>query len=232
MDLNTFLQIDQAILDFFNGSSSLFVDGMVMGLTNGLTWIPLYLAIVFLIIRNNETMAQIMLAIGGIVLCVIFADLLADGIAKPLVARFRPSQDPLYKYSIDVVNNYRGGGLYGFFSAHAANTMAIAVFVYWLVRSRLLGRMMIGWSLVSGWTRLYLGVHYPSDVLVGFIVGGVIGLIIYKFYIRLYYRISPQLNYISTQYTSTGYDYSDIDIVMTVFAFTLIYVVFEAILVI
>lgn len=92
--------------------------------------------------------------------------------------------------------------------------------------------MMIGWSLVSGWTRLYLGVHYPSDVLVGFIVGGVIGLIIYKLYIRLYYRVSPQLNYISTQYTSTGYDYSDIDIVMTVFAFTLIYVVFEAILVI
>lgn len=90
MDFNGLLDIDRAILLFFNGSESLFLDGVVVSLTNGLTWIPLYMALLFLVIKNNENMAQIMLAIGCAFLCVFLADGMTDGIIKPWVGRLRP----------------------------------------------------------------------------------------------------------------------------------------------
>ena len=170
MDIDTLIGLDRQLLLLMNGSDSLFLDGVVATLTNGLTWIPFYLALFYLVIKNNETMLQIVLAIGGVAVCILLADGLADGIVKPLVARWRPTNDPLLKYTVDVVNDMRGSK-YGFFSAHAANTMSIAVFFCLMVRSKLLSWSIVLWSLVMGWTRIYLGLHYPGDVLVGFLWG-------------------------------------------------------------
>ena len=80
---------------------------------------------------------------------------------------------------------------------------------------------MLAWSLINGWTRLYLGVHYPSDVLIGFLYGCLVGFTVYSVFYKLYFNITPKLNYISSQYTSTGYDKKDIDVVLTVFVLTL-----------
>src|SRR5574344_1224596 len=118
MDIDTLIGLDRQLLLLMNGSDSLFWDGVVATLTNGLTWIPFYLALFYLVIKNNETMLQIVLAIGGVAVCILLADGLADGIVKPLVARWRPTNDPLLKYTVDVVNDMRGSK-YGFFSAHA-----------------------------------------------------------------------------------------------------------------
>ena len=213
--------IDQWVLRFFNGSDSLFLDGMMTALTDGLTWIPLYLALLYMVIKNNETIEQIFLTIGCLLLCVLLADGMADGIVKPLFARLRPSYDPLVMEHLDYVNT-RGSG-YSFFSAHAANTMSLAVFFSLLVRDRLFNFFMIAWALLNGYTRLYLGVHYPSDVLVGFLWGAVSGFIAYFVWHKVYFKISPRLNYVSSQYTRTGYTLSDADMVITVMAFTFIY---------
>lgn len=223
MDFSGIQGIDLQVLHFFNGSNHLLLDQLVQVLTSGFTWIPLYIMLFVIVMRNNETMGQIALVVGGAFLCVLFADGLADGIIKPLTARLRPLNDPMVKESISVV-----GGIhlksFSFCSAHAANTMAIAVFFAFLVRSKLLTFTLVLWSLVNSWTRLYLGVHYPSDILCGLLLGVVVGVLVYMLYLKMYRRISPRITYISNQYTSTGYDHDDIDMVMAIVMFTLVYV--------
>ena len=87
---------------------------------------------------------------------------------------------------------------------------------------------MVTWSLFNCWTRLYLGVHYPSDILCGLLLGAVVGFLVYIFYYKMYYKISPKIKYISNQYTSTGYDYADLDMCLCILMFTLVYVFVRA----
>ena len=224
MDFSKIQDMDMQVLSFFNGSDNIMLDQMVQILTSGLTWIPLYVMLFFVVIRNNETMGQIALVVGSAIFCVLFADGLVDGIIKQLAERWRPSNDPTFKYMVQVVDDIRLKG-YSFCSAHAANTMSLAVFFSLLVRSKLLTITLVTWSLINCWTRLYLGVHYPSDILCGMMIGIVVGILVYLLYYKIYLRISPKINYISNQYTSTGYDHDDIDKVMVILMFTLIYVV-------
>ena len=83
--------------------------------------------------------------------------------------------------------------------------------------------------LLNCWTRLYLGMHYPSDILCGLLVGAVIGVVCYIGYLKLYYKVSPHITYISDQYTPTGYDHDDIDKILCILAFTLVYAFLRAI---
>lgn len=227
MDFSTIQNIDFQVLQWFNGSNNVILDQLALVLTSGVTWIPLYVVLFIVVMRNNETMMQIGLVVGSAFLCILFADGFADGIIKPLAERWRPSNDPLVKYSVQVVDNLRMKD-YSFCSAHAANTMSLAVFFSLLIRSRMVTVTLVVWSLVNCWTRLYLGVHYPLDVLTGIVLGCVVGFLVYLFYHRMYRRISPEIKYISNQYTSTGYDHDDIDMIMTVLMVVLVYVVIRA----
>lgn len=224
MDFSKIQDMDMQVLSLFNGSDNIMLDQMVQILTSGLTWIPLYVMLFFVVMRNNETMGQIALVVGSAIFCVLFADGLVDGIIKQLAERWRPSNDPTFKYMVQVVDDIRPKG-YSFCSAHAANTMSLAVFFSLLIRSKLLMITLVIWSLINCWTRLYLGVHYPSDILCGMIVGIIVGILVYLLYYKIYLRISPKINYISNQYTSTGYDHDDIDKAMVILMLTLVYVV-------
>ncbi len=215
MTLENLIELDRKILLWFNGSDSLYLDRYAEMLTWGFTWTPLYIALLYLVVKNNETMVQIALTVGCAALCILLADALADGIVKPLVGRPRPAADPYIKYIVDVVDNYRGRG-YSFFSALAANTMSLAVFFSLLVRHRLLSGVLFIWSLTNCWTRMYLGLHYPSDIVCGIIWGVVSGGISYWVFYKSYFKVSPKINYISSQYTATGYSIKDIDVVMLV----------------
>ena len=178
--------------------------------------------------RPVDTMTQIGLAVMGALVCVALSEGITDGVVKPLVERWRPNNDPILKYSIQVVGNLRGSG-YSFFSAHAANTMSIAMFFSLLMRGKRLAIALFSWSLLNCWTRLYLGMHYPSDILCGLLVGAVIGVVCYIGYLKLYYKVSPHITYISDQYTPTGYDHDDIDKILCILAFTLVYAFLRAI---
>ena len=189
------IQFDKQLLLMVNGSDSAWLDSVIMTLTDAKTWIPLYLGLFYVVCRTNwmrrmgtpnqqRAIMNIVLVLLAAGLCVLLAGAVDDEIVKPLVARWRPTHDPEIGALVDTVNGYRGGN-YGFFSAHAANTFSIAIFFSLLMRQRLLTIFLVAWSLTNCYTRLYLGVHYPGDITVGLIWGGLVGFCVYKGYCRL-----------------------------------------------
>ena len=220
--IDSLIELDKQLLLELNGGSSLYVDALMTTLTKAQTWIPLYIALFFLVVKNNESVWKIVSIVGCAALCVLFAGTVDDTIVKPLVARWRPTHDPGIGLLVDVVNGYRGGN-YGFFSAHAANTFSIAVFFTLLVRNGYLSFSLIVWSLVNCWTRLYLGVHYPGDIAMGLLWGGIVATGVFLFYYYVLCRNVDWGEFISTQYTSTGYVVSDVDVVLCVLAYTFVY---------
>ena len=221
--------LDLVLLQFFNGSHSAFIDQLILTLTNGLTWIPLYIALFVIVLKNNESMSQIFIIVGCCALGVLVSAGLDNLWVKPMVERPRPALDPYVKYAIDVVENHREKG-FSFFSAHAANTFTLAVYMMLLVRNRTFTVAITAWSLLNCYTRLYLGVHYPSDILCGLLCGLIVGYIAYRVHLVLYYKITPHFQYISEAYTKTGYSIGDIDIVIATLVFTIIYAFFKAVL--
>lgn len=187
--------LDRMILLFINGRHTLWLDNAMWLLTQTLTWIPFYLMLVWLLfVCKRRKMWKWLLLIALTVAC---ADLVSFGVIKPLVARPRPT------YTLGVIEHLRlhrfpsgsfyWGGEYGFVSSHAANSSAVALLV-WLalreevVRRNLLAALLAGYVFVFCYTRLYLGVHFPSDILGGLCVGvgcavAVYGSVVLRFHI-------------------------------------------------
>ena len=228
MDFQPIIDFDKQLLLMLNGSESLFLDSMVMTLTTAWMWVPLYISLLIIVIKNSDTSVRILLTIASAGLCVLLAGTIDDTIVKPLVGRWRPTRDPEIGLLVDIVDGYRGGD-YGFFSAHAANTFSIAIFFSWLVRSRLLTVALVLWSLTNCWTRLYLGVHFPGDILVGLCWGGLVGTGVYfLFYRYLIAKLTWTPTYTSLAYTKTGFYRNDADVPVCILTFTLIYVALRA----
>ena len=229
MELERWLEIDKELLLAFNGSGSVFVNEFALTVTNGFTWLPLYIILLYLVIKNNEKLAQILLIVISVGFCVLLSGGVSDIIVKPYLARLRPVADPELKGMVEIIKGYVPNN-FSFFSSHAANTASVAVFFCLLVKNRLFSLFMLGWSLINCWSRLYLAAHYPSDIIVGLLYGIIIGVIVYLSYMRLYTKISPKLHYISSQYTKTGYSLPDIDYVLNIIAFIMIYVIIKSVI--
>lgn len=227
MDFQTIIDFDKQLLLLLNGSESLFLDSMVLTLTNALTWVPLYISLLIVVIKNSESSLKVLLVLASAGLCVLFTGAVDDTIVKPLVGRWRPTRDPEIGLLVDIVDGYRGGD-YGFFSAHASNTFSVAIFFCWLVRSRLLSVALVLWSLTNCWTRLYLGVHFPGDILVGLCWGAIVGTVVYRLY---HYYAAKWLwmpVYTSGALTPTGFARNDANLPVCVLVFTFIYAVMRA----
>ena len=222
------IALDKQWLLAVNGSDSLFLDRVAHVLTTALTWLPLYLSLFYVVLHNNNNFRKVLCVLAGAGLCVLLAGTIDDMIVKPMVARWRPTHDPEIGMLVDIVDGYRGGR-YGFFSAHASNTFSIAVFFCWLIRSRLLSTALVIWSFTNCWTRMYLGVHFPGDILVGLTWGLIVGTFVYYLFYRVTRNMtSPSSRYVSSKYTSTGYVRSDCDIPVAVLVFTLLYALIRA----
>ena len=217
MDLTNILELDRQVLAWFNGSNSLFVDTLAVNLTSGFTWIPLYVALIYVIIRNNDTMPHIFLTIGCAVLAVVVVSVSVELIIKPLVARWRPSNDPYIRHTIKIVNGIRSGQ-YGFFSAHAANTFSLAVYLSLLIKSRPLTVMLCLWSAVNCWTRLYLGLHYPLDILFGLLWGAILGTSSYALYRHWGKPLGLPRTQVTPETTPSAYLKADVNIVLLALA--------------
>lgn len=215
--------VDKQLLLAVNGSDSLYLDRVARKLTNAFTWVPFYVSLFYLVLKNNDNFRKILLILGAAGLCVLLAGTVDDVIVKPTVARWRPTHDPEIGSLVDIVDGYRGGR-YGFFSAHAANTFSLAILFCWMIRSRLLSVAIVIWSLTNCWTRLYLGVHYPGDILVGLTWGAIVGTFVYFLFYRLTRRFNTGRHLISSKYTDTGYQRVDCDTPVAVLVLTLLIV--------
>lgn len=205
----------------FSGEHKVFYDIFAQVLTSSWTWIALYITLFFVVIKNNETMAQIGLVVLSVMVCLLLSDGMADGIAKPLTMRLRPINDPEVRPLLTLVAGVANRN-YSFFSAHAANTMAICVFFSLLIRHTTITIALTLWSLTNCWTRIYLGLHYPSDIFVGLVWGALAGTGTYYVYRHFYRKLSAKLHFISSQYTRTGYALSDVNLIANVLLLTAI----------
>lgn len=172
--------IDTQLTLFLNGSDSEMLDAIAVTATKTSTWIPLGILLLYVLMRmkNWKNALLVILCVG---IAITLADQMASGIFKPLVARLRPSHNPELQGVIDLVGDYRGGK-YGFFSSHAANTCAVAVFLSLLFRKRVFTVAICSWAMINSWTRLYLGVHYVGDIMVGLIWGALVGWMVFRLY--------------------------------------------------
>lgn len=170
------MDIDADALLAVNGLHDLFQDAFWWLVTAKWSSALMVLALLWILLHQNRRHALLVLAM--LVLAVLVADQVSSGLIKHLVERLRPTHDPSLESMVHVINGYRGG-LYGFVSSHAANFSAVAMLVSLVMRHRLVTISMFGWALLQCYSRMYLGVHYPGDILGGIIVGVLAGWLVW-----------------------------------------------------
>ena len=210
MDFGTINDIDSSLLLSVNGSDSLFWDGCMKTYTTMGVWVPLALMLFYVFVKNNN-IKDFFLLIVLVAVVATLTDTISSGICKPFFERWRPTNDPMLMYAVDVVNETRGGR-FGFTSSHAANSCGIATFVSLLIRNRALSVSLVIWAAMNAFTRIYLGVHYPGDILAGTMIGVVVGWAVYRLYVYIqnHKRRSARRDWISNHYTKSGYLVSDV----------------------
>lgn len=172
---------DISIFSFLNSIHNSYFDSVFWIVSGKFTWIPLYLTIIVILFMKNWKQALYILLLTA--LLITLADQISSGLIKPLAERLRPSHNPLLAETIHIVNDYRGGR-YGFVSSHAANTLGFAAFFAMVFKNRLFSYLIICWSIVVMYSRIYLGVHFPGDILGGIAVGLLSAYTVYYIYKR------------------------------------------------
>ncbi len=168
MDINLFL--------WLNSHHSPFWDHIMWFVSGKIEWIPLYLVLLIFVIQRFKW--QSISIVIAVIIAITLADQLAVKVFKEVFERLRPSHNPEIEHLVHLVNNYHGGK-YGFVSNHAANSFALAVFTSLLIRKKWFIAAMLFWALLVSYSRIYLGVHYPGDIIGGAILGSLIGWLIY-----------------------------------------------------
>lgn len=187
--LEQLLHIDTEILLAINGWHAPWADTLMWIISAKATWIPLYLLLIGLLVwRYRKPVMTSVKWLQKVPACVVMiamiglavgaADFIASGILKELVARPRPTRVPELEGVLHLVNGYRSGR-YGFVSSHAANTMVCALLFSMIWRNKIATVGLMLWVAANCYSRMYLGVHYPLDILGGLMVGCLVAMTAY-----------------------------------------------------
>ena len=170
---------DQALFLWLNQYHLDLLDPIVYFFTQTLPWVPLYLFLIFLVWKAYGK--QGWWVILGVLFAILLADQITSALMKPFFERLRPCHDVLLN---GMIHNYgKCGGMYGFASSHAANSFAIATAMYLGLSFKFPSvRWLFLWAVFFSYTRIYLGVHYPGDILVGALVGTLSGMAGYRLF--------------------------------------------------
>jgi undecaprenyl-diphosphatase len=195
--INSLDQCDKSIFLFLNGLHNYYWDYVMTLFTMTSVWIPFYLVILIIIVKKyGKESLWIFLAV---ILLILVADQFS-GILKHTIKRLRPSHDPGLSQLTHIV--FTKGGLYSFVSAHAANSFSFAIFFILLFRNRAFTLFIIPWAAMIAYTRIYLGVHYPGDILGGTLLGIIVGISIYKLLSLFEKKYSFNKTFLSKSLTS------------------------------
>jgi len=173
------VEIDQQFFLYLNSANSPFWDKVMYFLSMTVVWIPLYVAILTYLGMNHKKRFVIL------ILFLIIAVALTDQTAlliKNTVERLRPCHEPDLQGLVHTVNG-ECGGMFGFVSSHAANSFNVALVSLLLIRKKWYSVSILIWAAAIGYSRIYLGVHYPADVICGALLGAFIGTCIYRIYV-------------------------------------------------
>jgi len=179
-DINLFLTL--------NGFHNTFFDTIMYWVSNRWIWIPLYVWIFFRLTRLYEK--KVIRIILFIILFITASDQISSRVIKNFVERPRPCHEAALEGRVHIVNNYCGGE-FGFVSSHAANCFALLSFLFLLTRKKekLMIKILLAWAIIVSYSRIYLGVHYPGDIICGALSGIFIGSI----FSMIYFRIGTKL---------------------------------------
>ena len=182
--LETLVNLDRNLFLLFNGMNSGFMDSLMFWVADRFIWIPLYVILAIFLVRNFGNQGYMMIVFS--ILLILISDQ-GSVLLKNSFERLRPCHDESLSFLVHTVQN-KCGGKYGFVSSHAANTMALFTYLLLLARNR--NKWITGitafWVLLVGYCRVYMGVHFPADIVGGWMVGIIAAVITYIVY-RLFF---------------------------------------------
>lgn len=176
-------QFDASIFTTLNSWHALYFDNFMTLVTVIVTWLPMILMLLFMLYKKKGW-RKMLAVLFGVCIVILIADQVSASIIKPAVARLRPSRNPDLQATIHTVNGYIGGK-YGFVSSHAANCFGLALFFAFLFKNRTFTWIMVAWATLMCYSRIYLGVHYPGDIVCGAILGLAAASLVYYIIKRL-----------------------------------------------
>lgn len=186
--LEYLLNLDREVFLFLNNLGSEQWDGFWLFITKQLNWIPIFLIIFYLVFKNYGW-RHALLIIGMIALLILITDQTTNHLFKYRFERLRPGSDPSLEGLMRAVKTSK---TFSFISGHASNSMAACFFLYTVLKSRVKYiEVMFLWPLIFAYSRIYLGLHYPGDILVGYVWGILMALLVLKLYVKLRNRYFP-----------------------------------------
>lgn len=188
--LNEIVQYDKECFVYLNALGNENWDSFWLLITNQLSWIPLYVLFLFLIFKTFGWKKGVVFILFTVLL-VTFSDQFSN-LIKNSVGRLRPNRDPSINEFIRILKNNKS---FSFVSGHATTSTTVTVFMYLTLRKYYKHTILFFiWPIFFAYSRIYIGVHFPLDIIFGALVGSLIGFIFYKISLKLLLKVDQKID--------------------------------------